>query len=124
MPMQEVPGFIGRSAEIWARTYLRADLVPHRARPVPARRGARLRQAPPAALILRSARNASAAAKRNEVRESRRMGAGGAASCFETHRSARGAWKPYRPAGAAMLLSMRPREKAMSAMTTKAFAVC
>ena len=32
--------------------------------------------------------------------------------------------KPYRSAGAAMLLSMRPGEKAMSAMTTNAFAVC
>ena len=32
--------------------------------------------------------------------------------------------KPYRSAGAAMLLSMRPREKAMPGVTTNAFRVC
>src|SRR5262245_3174443 len=52
IPMQEVPDFIGLDTEIWVRSYLRADLVPHRARAVPAHRGARLRQAARSALIL------------------------------------------------------------------------
>src|SRR5262245_29826854 len=73
-----MPDFVGRSAEIWVLSYLRADLVPHRARAVPARGGARLRQAARPVLILRSAR---------EARVSRRMGRAGMASCFETHRS-------------------------------------
>jgi len=51
MHMQEMPDFIGLNAEIWARFII----VLNRARAIPAGRGARLRQAARAALILRSA---------------------------------------------------------------------
>src|SRR5262249_24688484 len=59
------------------------------------------------ALILRSAPTLTCGKHRSIVRASRRMRA---ASCFETHRSAGHARKPHRHAGAATLLSMRPRE--------------
>jgi len=47
-----MPDFIGPSAEIWVHSHLRADLVPHRARSVPAHGGTRVRQAARAAPIL------------------------------------------------------------------------
>src|SRR5262249_34068691 len=69
--LQEMPDFIGPSAEIWVHSHLRADLVPHRARSVPARGGTRVRQAARAAPILRSAGDAPPPAQRTAVRASR-----------------------------------------------------